>query len=264
MGQTKHNSLGIIGIGTVGRALAEALPGALLYDKYKQIGSEGKINKATILFVCVPTPHNKKNGFDVSELENAFSFLSEKKIVVIRSTALPGTTEEIQKKYPQHKVLFNPEFLRHAYAKEDTLHPQRQIVGFTKQSKEVAKEILAILPKAPAEYIISASEAEMVKYFGNAFLATKVIFANQFYELCRKLGLDYDTIKKCVAADPRIGSSHLDIFSGGYRGYGGDCFYKDMKSLIYQANKLGIPLELLEIADNINETLLENSKNKRK
>ena len=256
----KKKKIGIIGVGVVGGALASVIPKAILYDKCKKIGSIEEVNKADIIFICVPTPYIKKTGFCLSAVEDAFSIIEGSKILVIKSTVLPGTTEKMQKKYPQHKVLFNPEFLRAISAKEDMAKPYEQIIGYTKKSKGVDKKVLKILPKAPREFIVPSGEAEMTKYFSNAFLATRVIFANQIYDLCKKLRLNYDLVKEMAGTNPRIGTSHFDVFYEGYRGYAGACLPKDTKSLIQLGNKVNVDLKLLKIVDKINKKLLENNK----
>ncbi len=264
-----RHKVGIIGLGYVGGTLGywfekrrKPKVDLFLYDKYKKIGSVEEINKADIIFISVPTPYNKKGGYDDSAILESFRNLKTPKIVVLKSTIIPGSTEGFQKKFPKHKILFNPEFLRAKTAKADFIKPERQIVGYTQRSKSLAKKILNLLPKAPFMRTMRATEAEMVKYFSNAFLATKVVFANQIYDLCDNLGLDYDTIKDAAAADSRIGKSHLDIFHFGYRGYSEGCFPKDVKAFIDFSKKSGARLELLQTADEINEKLLRIKKKK--
>jgi len=251
----KRQKLGIIGVGMVGGALAKVLPQPLLYDKYKKLGSLREINQAEIIFICVPTPYDKKKGFDLSYVEEAFKIIKGRKIIVIKSTVLPGTTEYFQRKYPRHKILFNPEFLTEITADQDMRYPDRQIVGYTQKSYNVAKDILQILPLAPFERIIPATEAEMVKYFGNCWFSVKVVYANQMYDLCQKLGIDYNRVMECAAADKRIGRSHLDVFHKGYRGYGGKCLPKDIRALIQKGDELGVDLKLLKMAEKINQIL---------
>jgi len=258
--EKNSKKIGIIGVGIVGGAVAEVVPSPLLYDKNKKIGSIDDVNKADIIFVCVPTPWDNKTGFDISFVEEAVSKIKGSKIVVIKSTVLPGTTERMQKKYPQHKFLFNPEFLREVSAKEDMKKPFEQIVGYTKESKSLAKEILDILPDAPSKFIVSSGEAEMLKYFSNTFLATKVIFANQIYDLCQKLNISYDSIKEMAKTNVRFAFSHFDVWTDGYRGYSGKCLPKDTKSLIRFAGEFGVDLDLLKTVDRINERLLKNNK----
>jgi len=257
----KKSKIGIIGIGMVGGALNCYFNSIgikpLLYDKYNGSGSAEEINKADIIFVCVPTPYDNKKGFGLSAVEDALRFIKNKKIIVIKSTVLPGTTEKLQKKYPQHKVLFNPEFLTEVTADQDMCYPDRQIIGYTKKSYNISRDILQILPLAPFERIIPATEAEMIKYFGNAWFGVKVVFANQMYDLCQALKIDYNRVMECAAADKRIGRSHLEIFHKGYRGYGGKCLPKDIKSLIQKGNELGVDLKLLKITEKINNQLLK-------
>jgi len=256
----KKSKIGIVGIGVVGGAMGKALKGAVLYDKYKKIGDIDKINSCDIIIVCVPTPYNKKMGCDISAVEDVFSIIKGNKIIVIKSTVLPGTTEKMQEKYPKHKILFSPEFLVAKTANKDACFPDRQIVGYTKRSANAAKSVLELLPKAPYERIIPANEAEMVKYFGNAFLASKVVFANQIYDLCEKLGINYNTVKECAGQDKRIGLSHLDIFHDGGRGYGGHCFPKDVGAFVKLAEKKGVDARFLKTVQKINKILNKGNK----
>jgi len=258
----KKNKIGIVGVGIVGGAVAHYFKSAghmvFLYDKYKSIGSSEQVNRSDIIFVCVPTPFIKKKGFDLSSVEDVFKVIKGKKIIVIKSTVWPGTTEKFQKKYTQHKILFNPEFLSEASADKDMQYPDVQVVGYTKKSRLVAKEILRILPKAPFQKIIRAAEAEMFKYFHNVHGALKVVFANQMYNLCQALKIDYDVIKECAAASKHIlTDTYLNIWHGGYRGYGGSCFPKDVRTLIQLGDSAGVNLELLKIFEKINNQLMK-------
>ena len=259
----KKYKVGIIGLGFVGGSVHYWFEHELgnkvellSYDKHKNIGSVKEINKADIIFICVPTPfYEDAGGYDDSAIVESLNVLSSPKIVVIKSTILPGSTEKYQKNFPKHKILFNPEFLVAKTAVQDFLKPTRQIIGYTNESKNCSQLILDILPPAPFVRTMPATEAEMVKYFGNTFLPIKVIFANQIYDMCEKLGIDYNAVKEAAAVDPRIGPSHLDIFFDGYRGYGGACFPKDMKAFIGLAKKIGVELDLLEKANEINNKL---------
>ena len=261
---TRQAKIGIVGIGFVGAAVKHWFEKKkyplFLYDKYKKIGSPQEINKADIVFICVPTPSfRKKEGFDDSAISESLKNLSGEKIVVIKSTILPGSTEKFQKKFPQHKILFNPEFLRERTACEDFIHPDRQILGVTQKSKSAAKKIMNLLPKAPYQKVIEVKEAEMVKYMANSFLAMKVVFANEFYDLCQKVGIDYNGVKEGTGKDHRIGESHLDVFQDGYRGYGGSCFPKDINTIIKFASDNKINMPLLKKIREINRWLLKKS-----
>lgn len=259
--------VGIIGVGMVGGALARYFDSVgkkvFLFDKHGGLGSAEEVNRADIIFICVPTPFNRRTGFDSSAVQEAFKTIKGKKITVLRSTVLPGTTEKLQKKYPQHKILFNPEFLTEATADQDMSFPDRQIMGYTKKSYSVAKDILQIMPLAPFERIIPATEAEMAKYFGNCWFSVKVVYANQMYDLCQALKIDYNRVMECAAADKRIGRTHLEIFHKGYRGYGGKCLPKDTKALIQKGDELGVDLKLLKITEKINNELKKQDERKK-
>jgi len=238
----------------VGGALAKVIDHPILYDPPKGIGSDKELNEADIIFICVPTPY-VDYGCDTHLVEEVVRRLVGHKIVVIKSTVIPGTTDKLQNRYPQHKFLFNPEFLTEVTADQDMKYPDRQILGYTKQSYTVAGDVMMILPLAPFERIIPVKEAEMVKYFGNTWFSTKVIFANQMYDLCQKVGIDYNTVKEASSYDKRIGRSHLEIWHKGYRGYGGKCLPKDTKALIKYADQNGVEMGLLKEAEKFNDTL---------
>jgi UDPglucose 6-dehydrogenase len=259
----KFTKAGIVGTGMVGGAMQKYLSRKeglelFVYDKGKNEGSKEDVNKAEIVFVCVPTPYLKDGkGFDLSYVEETMGWLEGEKVVVIKSTVMPGTTEMLQKKYPQHKLLMNPEFLTEETADQDMMYPDRQIVGYTEQSHTVAGDVMQLLPLAPFERMLPAVEAETVKYFGNTWFAVKVSFANQMYDLCQSIGVDYDRMVEAAAADKRIGRTHLNIFHKGYRGYGGKCLPKDIKAIIQLADSKGVDLKLHKAAEEINKKLMD-------
>ncbi len=255
--------IGIIGGGVVGSAIKDFFNSpdfaVKIYDKYKPIDPLDEVLTSDYIFIGVPTPYN--HGFDLAEMNDAFNNLKavKDKIVIIKSTVLPGTTDNYQKQYPNLKILFNPEFLTEATAVEDFRKPDKQIVGYTAQSQGVAEQVLNLLPPAPLQKIMPAREAEMVKYAVNSFYALKVIFANQLYDLCQKIGFDYDLVRQGFAADKRIFDSHFEIFHKGYRGYGGKCLRKDVDSLIDFGERNNFSLELLKTAKEINDKLREGN-----
>jgi UDPglucose 6-dehydrogenase len=255
--------IGVMGLGVVGDAVHHSFERQgrplRVYDPGRKLGSAEEINEADIVFVCVPTPYDAARGFDSRALEDAVSMLEGSKVVVIKSTVLPGTTEAYQVRYTQHCLLFNPEFLREAHARADFSRPDRQIVGYTAQSRHLAEWVMGLLPAAPFTRTVAAREAEMVKYMTNCFLALKVTYANEMYDLAAALDIDYDAVREGVEADERIGASHLQVMDGGYRGYGGKCLPKDTKALLELAERLGVPLRLLRTADRVNASLLPPS-----
>ena len=174
--------IGIIGVGWVGAQLKRYFEEIKGYKSGESLFTydidpkkcAGGINQADVVFVSVPTPQNPKDGScDTSILESAVGKLTGEKVIVLKSTIPPGTTEAIQKKHPQHKVLFNPEFLSESTAWFDFMRPDRQIVGFTEKSIDVAHMVLSLLQKAPfmspwgvgtyKSVKITATEAEIIK-----------------------------------------------------------------------------------------------------
>ncbi len=251
--------LGVIGAGVVGGALLAHLRAegreVRVFDPPKGHADPAVLDAADLVFVCVPTPYTRGRGFDDTHLLRAVSSIAGAKAVVIKSTVLPGTTRALQARYPQHRFLFNPEFLREATALDDFVHPDRQIVGHTPNSADDAERVLALLPRAPFELICPAEDAEMAKYVANSFLAVKVSYANEIFDLCERLGVGFERVRDIVAADPRIGPSHTDVFDSGYRGYGGKCLPKDSKSLLDLARAAGMDLRVLAAADAVNASL---------
>ncbi len=244
--------VGVVGVGMVGGPLAryfEEVRGFVrgrdlfLYDIDVKKSYGDDANRADVIFVCVPTPRNPEDGSaDTSLIADAIRKIKGAKIVAIKSTVPPGTTEAFQKQCPRHKFLFNPEFLTESRAWEDMIRPDRQIVGFTEQSLDAAHLVLSLLPKAPfmspwgigtyAQTRITATEAEFIKYAGNIHFVRKVNWANALAQAAEKLGADYENVRKGMAADHRIGDSHLDVDHGGYRGFGGFCFPKDTAAFL--------------------------------
>ena len=130
------------------------------YDKGKNEGSIKEVNEADIIFICVPTPWKEKH-FDTSIVEEAIGYLKESKVIVIKSTVSIGTTRKLQEKFPQHTIIFNPEFLTEQTADQDMNYPDRQIIGYcNKKGYRISKDILDILPLAQCERIVPAEEAE--------------------------------------------------------------------------------------------------------
>lgn len=246
--------IGIIGVGIVGSQLKRWFEengyirdsNLFLYDIDDQKGYFDDIDKADIIFIAVPTPCSKSGRCDLSAVYNAFRIIDSnlRKIVVIKSTVPPGTTQYFQDIRLQWKLLFNPEFLTEKQALEDFIRPDRQIVGFTNKSIDAAYLVLSLLPKAPfmspwgietyKSVRITATEAEIIKYGGNVYFTRKVNFANMLNLLCGKMGadVDYENVRMGIAADFRIGDSHLDVNHGGYRGFSGRCLPKDLDALI--------------------------------
>ena len=237
-------TIGFIGQGWIGKNYANdfeergfSIVRYGLEPEYRE--NKDKIASCDIVFIAVPTPSTPE-GFDYSIVEEAVGLVGEGKIAIIKSTMQPGSTEAVQKKYPKTVVVHSPEFLREANAAYDAAHPARNIIGIPEDSETYTKaagDIIAVLPEAPYVRVCSAREAEYIKYAGNGFLFMKVLFANLVYDIAAAENCDWSTIMEGLAADARIGPSHLKVMHESRpgvkagRGAGGHCFIKDMAAL---------------------------------
>ena len=230
----KKPIIGFIGQGYIGKNYADdfekrgyAVVRYALEEPY--ISNKDAIKECDVVFIAVPAPTTPK-GFDDSIVRSAIKLLGKGHVAVIKSTLLPGTMESIQKENPDIYVMHSPEFLTEATASKDAAHPNRNIIGIpkdTKEYKERARMVIKILPKAPFELVCTAREAELIKYGGNCWFYLKVVYINMLYDLAREHNCGWETVQSALAADPRIGETHLDQIHQGGRGAGGHCFIKD-------------------------------------
>lgn len=235
--------IGFIGQGWIGKNYADDFErrgfSVVRYGLEPEFTSNReKIAECDIVFIAVPTPTTRE-GFNPNIVRAVLPLVGKGKIAVVKSTLLPGTTNILQKEFPDIRVLNSPEFLREANAAHDAAHPNRNLIGIpekTEAYQEAATAVLAVLPLAPFTKVMSAREAELTKYAGNVFLALKVVFANMLNDLAEHMGTDYEQVREALAADPRIGPSHLSVMSAsGHtekagRGAGGHCFIKDLEA----------------------------------
>lgn len=228
------------------------------------LNNKEEIKKCDIVFIAVPTP-SKPDGFDSSILREAVKNVGAGKIAVIKSTLLPGITEEIQAENPDIFVVHSPEFLREANAAFDASNPVRNIVGIPVDNEEYRKHaetILEVLPEAPFKMVCHSKEAELIKYGGNVHLYIKVVFMNMLHDLATSHNLDWNVIKEAMSADPRIGSSHMDPVHKSGRGAGGHCFIKDFAAFKEQYEEAvgdSHGLDVLNALQNKNNRLLKDS-----
>ena len=235
--------IGFIGQGFVGKNLADNFEERgykiirfPLDQEYKD--NKDLISKCDIVFIAVPTPSTPK-GFDYSIIMKVLPIVGKGKIAVIKSTILPGTTKKIQKKFKNIYVMHSPEFLTEANARYETDNPERNIIGITQDIPKYhnkAKTVMVVLPRAHYELICTSEEAEFVKYGGNNFLYSKIVFVNILHDYCVNMGADWDKVSSAMVHDPRIGRSHMKPLhktSGKMgRGAGGHCFIKDFEAFL--------------------------------
>jgi len=223
------------------------------------------ILNSDVTFIAVGTPSREDGSIDPTYVEQAAreigKALREKKdyhVVVVKSTVLPGTTENVvkpilekesgKKAFKDFGLAINPEFLREGVALDDFLNPDRIIIGVQdERTKKVLEEVYA--PIDAPKLFTDIKTAEMIKYASNAFLATKISFANEIGNICKKLGIDSWKVFEGVGLDHRI-SPHF--FRTGI-GWGGSCFPKDVRALIRKAEEIGEDLIILKAVVGVNE-----------
>jgi UDPglucose 6-dehydrogenase len=262
--------ISIIGMGMVGSSLQfgfAQIADFKIYDKnptlsintMEEVGRDGDY-----IFLCVPSPMKLDTGeCDTSIIDSILKELSlikgiKKKIIIIKSTVPPGTTEMFKKKY-KLRIIHNPEFLTARSYLLDFINSARIVLGGDKKDcKEIEKLYRLRFPNTPI-YITDSITAETVKYTANTFFTTKVLFFNEIYELCQKLKISYDDVIKMTLADGRIGNSHYQVPGhDGDLGVGGLCFPKDSYALINKADSLGVDMSIIKAVMKKNEKVRKN------
>lgn len=257
--------IGIIGMGVVGGATAKVLSRVHSihpYDKYKKEHNdlEGLIN-SDLVFICVPTPMKPSGEIDYSAIYDSLNLLSKlaKKhnkypLVVIRSTAVSGTTDKLADEYTQFSFAFNPEFLTEKNALKDMQDTTRIVIG-ANDKESLEKLIRVYKPLFPnAKYIcVDRKTAEMIKYAANVFLASQIGIANEIHNICQAIGVDYNAVKNAILLDERIANNIEVPGPDGDFGFGGKCFPKDLNALIYLARENMYRPYLLEEVWRLNE-----------
>ncbi|MBU0894628.1 MAG: hypothetical protein KKF48_03280 [Nanoarchaeota archaeon] len=265
--------IGFIGLGFVGGATKQVFEKnheTFTYDKYKEpYNSEEHLKSVAenseIIFLSLPTPMKPSGEIDYSaiydSLDNLKKTLEEIKrspeeiIIVIRSTSVSGSSDKLAEQYP-FRFAVNPEFLTERNALEDMKKTDKVVIG-TSSLEDYQKIYQAYHPVFPyARYVhVDRKTAEMIKYSANVFLTGQVTLANEIYQICQVLGVDYKTIKEVVLFDKRIGT-HINVPGpDGDLGFGGKCFPKDINALIYLAREKMYRPYLLEEMWRLNERI---------
>ena len=269
-------NIGIVGVGIVGEATKKVFEGfhkVFPYDKYKTpYNSEDNINnlaeKSEAVFICVPTPMKPSGEIDYSAIYNSLELLTEKTkakkrnlediLVVIHSTAVSGSTDKFAENYP-FRFVFNPEFLREKHYLEDMENTDRIVIGASSEEdyEKVVEIYKPIFPNAKYLYN-DRKTAEMIKYAANVMLAGQIALANEIYQICTSVGVNYDSVKKAILLDERI-ARNIDVPGhDGDFGFGGKCFPKDLNALIYLARENMYRPYLLEEIWRLNEKVRKN------
>ena len=267
--------IGIVGQGFVGNAVYQKFKNyydVLTHDKDDTKSTstlDNMVHLCDTIFLCLPTPMKSDGRCDTSILESVldaiqlitddYEFGVSKRTIVIKSTISPGTTEKWNGKYKNLQIVFNPEFLTERNAVEDYNNQNRIILGGPRPATTELKQIFSkVFPNA---HIIKtdSTHGEMVKYLTNSFLATKVSFANEIYQICEGLHIDYDKVVEYATYDERLGKSHWNVPGhDGDFGFGGHCFPKDLSALLRLAEDLNVVDNVLSAVEQTNYSVRNN------
>ena len=250
----KKMTVGIVGNGFVGESQIFAFKPTneiRVYDidPLKSTHTKDETYKSDFIFVCVPTPMNIYGRQDLSFIEKVFEESVEGPIYIIKSTVLPGTTEDLQRKYPHLNIIFSPEFLTERTAKLDMLTQSRIIFGGDKELTDKVEKLFSNRFMNRHFIHTDSKTAEFIKYMNNTFFATKVSLMNEYHRLAKLVGVNWDDAMYGFSSDGRIGDSHLHVPGpDGKLGFGGTCFPKDINALISMANDVGVNMNVLDAA----------------
>jgi len=203
------------------------------------------------VIICVNTPQAENGQCDVSNVIDVLGDTHAEKPVLIKSTISLEGWKQIKEIFPSHTISFSPEFIRADTAIEDMLNTKTIYIGgghfyFWERVFQRATKLSKIIHAKPEELILA-------KYFRNSFLATKVAFFNQIYDLCEATNIDFSKVSTLITEDNRIGQSHTEVTTE--RGFGGHCFPKDTQAIIKTAHEEGVDLSLLREAIRYNNNI---------
>jgi UDPglucose 6-dehydrogenase len=253
--------IGVIGMGVVGTAVHKAFSSiekTVGYDKYKDSDSFEEILKTDIAFVCVPSPtiNNKQDLSDLIEVLHALSEYNYKGIVCVKCTVLPGSMRKFSEDMPNLRLTHNPEFLTAANPYEDFINQKSVIisgpnivdVSYVKEAYE------RLLQYAMVSGYSTFEITEIAKYMRNVYLAVKVTFANEVYELCQDLNVDYNYVKDAMLSQGGIEKGHWSVPGpDGKFGYSGMCFPKDQRALATLMDKKDLICNVIKAAEETNQ-----------
>ena len=253
--------IGIIGRGFVGAAVQFGFSAntgcdaeVKVYDKEpnRSLNTlDEVVNESDFIFLSVPTPANLDGSVNLDIVDEALSSVNEiinrDNIILLRSTMIPGSTKNFQKKYPKLNLVFNPEFLTERSAKFDFINQSRYILGGDpKNTAKVAEMYRWRFGKSISVVETNTATAELIKYMNNCFFATKVSFMNEMKLVSDACNADWETAVDGFIRDGRIAHSHTNVPGhDGKLGFGGVCLPKDIMAMIDLGKSLGIEMHTL-------------------
>ena len=220
-------------------------------------GKVADFNNTSAVIVCVPTPQAEDGSCDMSAVYDVVSQCSKDTPIMIKSTISLQGWNELKQTYPDHRLCFSPEFLRATQWMNDIQIMKDVILS---GDTDYWRDQYSYNWSEMTIKIVSPEEAIAIKYFRNAYLATKVSFFNEIYDFCSAYDLNFDQVRGGVATDERIGHSHTFVFPDqDVRGFGGMCFPKDTTALRKMAANKNISLNILDAAVKYNNEIKNNT-----
>src|SRR5262249_9141497 len=226
----------------------------------------GAVRASTIVFIAVGTPQGEDGAADLQHViavaGDIGRAMNKYTVVVDKSTVPVGTAKRVREAIAKETtqpfaVVSNPEFLKQGAAVEDSMKPDRVVIGVDKgdeKAGEVMQELYAAFTRTGAPIMVmDTASAELCKYAANAILATRISFMNEIANVCELMGADVDHVRRAIGADRRIGTSFL--FPGV--GYGGSCFPKDVKALLKSSQDRGYEFRILHAVECVNQAQKE-------
>lgn len=253
----------IAGYGYVGKAVFNALKDkhdVVIVDPQYTTNEIKYHHDADGLIICVPTPTTEDGICDATIIASILDEVPIFMPVLIKSTVTPDITDGFDEIYPNHSIVYSPEFLRAASANTDFVNQKHIILGGEDPECFWQELFQTTLPNCRMVFNCSAKEACMVKYASNSFLALKTSFFNQIYDICQAEGLEFNVVRQLLAHDTRIGTDHTMVPGpDGERGWGGHCFPKDTQAFVQWTTTIGSPATLVESAIQYNKKVRKNS-----
>jgi UDPglucose 6-dehydrogenase len=250
--------IGIIGKGTVGSAVFEGLEylghNMSFYDPKYAGSTLSDVLDTDVVFLSVPTDQAANGDCDTTIVDRVVAELATagyQGLVSIKSTVVPGTTDRLQKQYPNLRMSMVPEFLRAKSALADFVYNHDLLVVgcYNKEDADIIVDLHGSFPQHVAR--VTPTEAEIIKYFNNVHHAMSVTFANITYDVCGKLGANYMNVYKAIIKRECFNPAYL-MANKNMRGYGGHCLPKDTSAWNNLIKQLGLPYTMIEsvITDN--------------
>lgn len=250
-------NIGIVGLGVVGKACQAGFTRlgytVSVHDLVLNT-SLADVLSTDIVYICVPTPSKDTGECDTSIVESVVSELVDLNytgVIAIKSTVAPGTTQRLIDQYGD-QIVFVPEFLKERSAEYDFVFNHKLLLVGTNNVNHYY-----LVQRSHGDYPrdvmrVTPTEAEMMKYYHNTFNATRVVFANVFYDMCEKIGADYDRVKEAFLRNNNMPDEYLDV-KPELRGYAGACLPKDVLASQYFCDKHDLSFEFFKKLDETNQ-----------